>query len=227
MFLENPWLEHFLSFCGAALEFARRRGCSRLSSRLFSSRARHGVTFSDSNRDSSHAQRGVTLIEMLIVMTLIALLAAVAYPSAASGIEAVQLRSTADNVVNFLNAAIDHAERRQQVVEVWIAPKDNVLIARSPDQGFARRFQIPEPFRITAVRPAAEVAADEPRRFLLYPGGTIPRMGVEISASSGRKREVNVDPLTGMPRNEIATPGNESAASQSPTIKLGGQAVKQ
>jgi type II secretory pathway pseudopilin PulG len=165
---------------------------------------------------------------MLIVMTLIALLAAVAYPSAASGLEAVQLRSTADNVVNFLNAAIDRAERRQQVVEVWIAPKDNVLIARSPDQGFARRLQLPEAFHITAVRPIAEVASDEPRRFLLYPGGTIPRMGVEISGTNGRKREVNVDPLTGMPRNELAMPGTGAPSGQavtpSPIVTLGGPA---
>jgi prepilin-type N-terminal cleavage/methylation domain-containing protein len=179
-----------------------------------------GVTFSNANPYLSHAQRGVTLIEMLIVMTLIALLTAVAYPSAASGIEAVQLRSTADTVVNFLNAAIDHAERRQQVVEVWIAPKDNVLIARSPDQGFTRRLQLPEAFHITAVRPAAEVAPDDPRRFLLYPGGTIPRMGVEISAHDGRKREVTVDPLTGMPRQEVPS---EAAASNGPVVKLGGQ----
>jgi prepilin-type N-terminal cleavage/methylation domain-containing protein len=170
------------------------------------------------------AQRGVTLIEMLIVMTLIALLAAIAYPSAASGLEAVKLRSTADNVVNFLNAAIDHAERRQQVVEVWIAPKDNVIIARSPDLGFVRRFNIPESFHITAVRPAAEVAPDDPRRFLLYPGGTIPRMGIEITGGNGRKREVIVDPLTGMPRSEIVIPGAapENSAPANRVVTLGG-----
>lgn len=157
---------------------------------------------------------------MLIVMTLIALLAGIAYPSAASGLEAVKLRSTADNVVNFLNAAIDHAERRQQVVEVWIAPKDNAIIARSPDLGFIRRLAIPEPFHITAVRPAAEVAPDDPRRFLLYPGGTIPRMGIEITGSNGRRREVTVDPLTGMPRSEIVVPGND--APQGRVVTLGG-----
>jgi len=152
-------------------------------------------------------------------MTLIALLVGVAYPSAVSGIESIRLRSTADNVVNFLNAAIDHAERRQQVVEVWIAPKDNTLIARSPDQGFARRLDLPEPFHITAVRPFAEVAPDEPRRFLMYPGGTIPRIGVEISGTDGRKREVDVDPLTGMPRNVSVVPGSEAAAPVSPPVK--------
>lgn len=152
-------------------------------------------------------------------MTLIALMVGIAYPSAASGIESIRLRSAGDNVVNFLNAAIDHAERRQQVVEVWIAPKDNVLIARSPDQGFARRLQLPEPFRITAVRPAAEVAPDEPRRFLMYPGGTIPRIGIEISGTDGKKREVNVDPLTGMPRSEIATAASEAAPPSGGYVK--------
>ena len=164
-----------------------------------------------SSRGSGRSQRGVTLIELLIVMTLIALLVGVAYPSAASGIESIRLRSTADNVVNFLDSAIDHAERRQQVVEVWIAPKDNVLIARSPDQRFARRLEIPDPFRITAVRPAAEVPPDEPRRFLMIPGGAVPRIGIEISGKDGKKRQISIDPLTGMPRSEL--PGEENAAA--------------
>jgi prepilin-type N-terminal cleavage/methylation domain-containing protein len=177
-----------------------------------SSRARRlhplggGVAFS-----SRIAQRGVTLIELLIVMTLIALMVGIAYPSAVSGIEGIRLRTTADNVVNFLSAAIDHANRRQQVVELWIAPKDNVLIARSPDQGFARRLTIPEPFHITAVRPMAEVAPDEPRRFLMIPGGTMPRVSIEISGDNGRKRTVTVDPLTGMPRSEIPGAAGEAA----------------
>jgi prepilin-type N-terminal cleavage/methylation domain-containing protein len=165
-------------------------------------------------------ERGVTLIELLIVMTLIALLVGVAYPSASAGIDNIRLRSTADNVVNFLNAAIDHAERRQQLVEVWISPKDNVLIARSPDQGFARRFQLPEPFHITAIRPEAEVSPDDPRRFLMYPGGTVPRLGIEITGKDGKKREVNVDPLTGMPRNEFPASTSDAPREQAaPVVK--------
>ncbi len=180
-----------------------------------SSRAQHGVTL----LGFSGAQRGVTLIELLIVMTLIALLVGVAYPSAASGIDSIRLRSTADNVVNFLNAAIDHAERRQQLVEVWISPKDNVLIARSPDQGFARRFQLPEPFHITAIRPEAEVSPDEARRFLMYPGGTVPRLGIEITGNGGKKREVIVDPLTGMPRNELPAAVSDVPKQAAPIVK--------
>src|ERR1700704_3342429 len=66
-------------------------------------------------------ESGVTLIELLIVLTLIALVTGISYPSAASSVESLRLRSVSDQVVSFLNTAIDRAGRREQVIEVWIA----------------------------------------------------------------------------------------------------------
>ena len=43
---------------------------------------------------------------------------------------------------------------------------------------------------------------DAPRRFLLYPGGAIPRFGVEIANRRGARRIVRVDPITGVPQVE-------------------------
>jgi prepilin-type N-terminal cleavage/methylation domain-containing protein len=151
------------------------------------------------------SQRGVTLLELLIVAALIALIAGLSYPSATAGIESMRLRSTADSISNFFSAAIDHAERREQVIEVWISPQDNVLVARSPDLGFQRRLEIPATFHISSIQPAAEVAEGSARRFLMYPGGTVPRIGVEIATQSGRKRLVSIDPLSGMPHSELLT----------------------
>jgi prepilin-type N-terminal cleavage/methylation domain-containing protein len=160
------------------------------------------------------SQSGVTLLELLIVMTLIALVVGVSYPSAAAGIESLRLRSVTDTVTSFLNTAVDRATRREQVIEIWIAPKENVLIARSPDLAFSRRLEIPESFRITSVLPRAQVNPDEPRRFLLYPGGTAPRIGVEISNGAGRKRWVSMDPFTGLP-----SPLNESPVAARSAVR--------
>jgi len=146
-------------------------------------------------------QRGVTLLELLIVMTLIALMAGVSYPSVSSGIDSLRLRSAADSVATFLNTAIDRAQRREQVVEVWISPRDNAMIARSPDQQFLRRLDVPDSIHISAVLPA-EINGNEPRRFLMYPGGTIPRIAVELANANGRKRLVAVDPMTGIPHSQ-------------------------
>jgi prepilin-type N-terminal cleavage/methylation domain-containing protein len=147
-------------------------------------------------------ETGVTLIELLIVLTLIALVTGISYPSAAASVESLRLRSVSDTVVSFLNTAIDRAGRRQQVIEVWIAPKDNVLIARSPDLEFSRRLDLPDGYHILAVLPPAEVNPDEPRRFLLYPGGTVPRIGIEFANRAGNKRLVSVDPFTELTRAE-------------------------
>jgi len=143
---------------------------------------------------SKHPARGITLLELLIVMTLIALVV---------GLDSLRLRSTGDTVANFLNAAIDRAGRRQQVIEVWISPRDNVMIARSPDLEFNRKLEVPDVFRIVSVRSPAEVNPDEPRRFLLYPGGTIPAIGIEIASKSGRRRMVSIDPITASPHSEL------------------------
>lgn len=140
----------------------------------------------------------------MIVAALIALVAGITFPAATSGIESLRLRSAGDSVSHLLSAAIDHAQRRQQVIEVWISPEDNVLIARSPDVAFQRRLDLPSAFHITAIQPPAEVPENAPRRFLMYPGGTIPKIGIELTSQSGRKRWITVDPLSGLPRAEAA-----------------------
>lgn len=148
---------------------------------------------------------GITLVEMLIVVALIALLSAISYPSAVAGIDALRLRSASNEVVSFLNTALEQASRHQQVVELRISPKENAMAARSADSTFVRGAAIEEPVRILSVQPALEngTGNGETRRFLLYPGGSIPRIGVEIGTRDGRKRMVSVDPITGAPQSVV------------------------
>jgi type II secretory pathway pseudopilin PulG len=129
---------------------------------------------------------------MLIVVTLIALVAGISFPSIASGVESLRLRSASDSIVAFLNTALDRADRRQQAVEIRISPKENLLTARSADNGFARELHLQDNVSIDG----------EPRRFLLYPGGSVPAIQVELSTQGGRRRRVSVDPITGVSRAE-------------------------
>jgi prepilin-type N-terminal cleavage/methylation domain-containing protein len=145
-------------------------------------------------------QAGVTLVEMMIVVTLIALVAGLSYPSVASGLDTLRLRSASDAVVTLLNTSLDRAERRQQAVEIQIRAREGTLVARSADMGFVRHVQIPEPLRITDILPHIPTNGDEARRVLLYPGGAVPRIGIELSTPQGRKRTVTVDPITGVPQ---------------------------
>ena len=153
-----------------------------------------------------HHESGVTLIEALIVVALIAMIAAVSFPSVTAGLDTLRLRSASDSIVSFLSIALDHADRRQQAVEVIISPRENLFLSRTADLGFTRNLDMPAQIHIVAVYPALPNSIDPegPRHFLLYPGGSVPGIGVEISTLRGRKRMVSVDPVTGSPRSEVA-----------------------
>ena len=149
---------------------------------------------------------GVTLIEMLIVMALIALVAGMAAPSVSAGLDSLRLRSTSDAIIGFLNSALARADTRQQVVEILISPQDGTITATSGDQGFKKRLDIVSPIKILSVQPALAADAqdqNQTRRFLMYPGGSVPKIAIEIVNSRGRKRLVSIDPVTGVPQSAV------------------------
>jgi prepilin-type N-terminal cleavage/methylation domain-containing protein len=161
-------------------------------------------------------QRGVTLLELLIVMVIIAVIAAVSFPTASAGLDSLRLRSAADRVMALLNLALDRADRVQQVVEIRVSPQENAISARSMDLTLNRTLALDVPVRIVSVEqanpsqlgPAAEAESEDAgqRRFLLYPGGTPPRISIELETREGHRRRVMVDPVTGMLHSEVLHP---------------------
>ena len=108
-------------------------------------------------------------------------------------------------MVAFLNTAEDRAERHQQVIELRIAPAQNAIGIRAADLSINKTLEMPDPVRIISVEPALVNQANPElqRRFLIYPGGTIPRIAIELGIPNGRKRRVSVDPITGMPHSDL------------------------
>lgn len=161
---------------------------------------------------SNLREAGITLIELLIVMTLIALLAGISYPAMSGGLDSLRLRSAADGVAAFLATAVDRAERRQQAIELVISPAENSLTARSSDMGFTKKLDVTAPVHIEGVEPALPNVAPgdpanlQPRRFLIYPGGTAPHVAIELATQDGRHRRVSLDPLSGFPKSEVVAP---------------------
>jgi prepilin-type N-terminal cleavage/methylation domain-containing protein len=143
-------------------------------------------------------RRGITLVEMLIVVTIIGLIAGISFPAVSSGLDSLRLRSASDSLVSFLNAALNRADRRQEVAEIAISTHDNVLHMTTPT--LSRELSMPPGVTIKAVWPKLpDEDTNEPRRFLLLPGGTVPRIGIEIANRKGARRLVRVNPMTGVP----------------------------
>jgi prepilin-type N-terminal cleavage/methylation domain-containing protein len=158
------------------------------------------------NRDhkGACATQGVTLIEMMVVVALIALMAGISYPAITSGIDSMRLKAATNSVVSFLDAGLSRAERRQQVIQIVISKLDNSIEMQSSGPGFSRRLQMPEGVSIVQVLPLLpeNFDTDTPRVFFLYPGGTVPPFGVQLINRRNVQRVVRVDPITGVPHVE-------------------------
>jgi len=137
-------------------------------------------------------------MEMLIVLALIGLMAAISFPSVSSGIDRLRLRSASDSLVGFLNGSLNWAERRQQSVEILIDPANNLMIARSAGPGFQRRLEFSDQVRIASIQPALAGGEAEPMRIVVYPGGTPPAIAVTLVNGRGVQQTVRIDPITGV-----------------------------
>src|SRR5207244_11852249 len=73
------------------------------------------------------SRRGITLMEMVVVLAIIGLIAAITAPSVANGLDSVRLVTATGDVSTFLNAAVNRAERRQQPVELVLSAQDNSI----------------------------------------------------------------------------------------------------
>ena len=173
----------------------------------------HGYLVVRSRRDYSHLffrlpwagrrptplRRGVTLLEMLVVVGIVSILMGVSYPSISASVDSVRLATAADSTAAFLNSALNRAEQRHQILELTISKRQNQLTLRSGDPSFLRKLELPTGVRIAEILPGGD---EEARVFYLIPGGAAPRVGVQLVNARGAKRTVRVDPITGAPEIE-------------------------
>lgn len=139
---------------------------------------------------SDHGRRGVTLIELMVVVTIVALLAGVSFPALTAGLAGVRLASAAGSVASFLTSSLNIVERHERAAALVIAPKD----------GRIERFSLAEkPDAVLEMPAGVSIEGDEPRRIVLEPGGTAPRILIALRSEKGGRRTVALDPVTGVP----------------------------
>ncbi|HLY19160.1 MAG TPA: prepilin-type N-terminal cleavage/methylation domain-containing protein [Bryobacteraceae bacterium] len=153
-------------------------------------------TSSTGNR--ARAVAGVTLMEMMVVLVIIALIVGISLPSTLAGLDNIRLSSGARSVAAFMNSAANRAERRQQAIELFVFVKESAVSMRSPEPGFLKKLNLPQGIIVRAVWPAAPEDTDEPRVFLFLPGGVPPRIGIELANKRGARRIVRLNPITGV-----------------------------
>jgi len=152
-------------------------------------------------------QRGVTLVEMIVVVALIALAAAISFPAVTSGIDSLRMRQATDTISSVLNQCLQRADREQMPIELTISRRDNALYVRGAGPASEKRIPMPDGVTIAAILPPSPFADEPYRQILLTPGASVPRAGVLLVNRKGLRRIVSVNPITGVPVVETPPPG--------------------
>jgi prepilin-type N-terminal cleavage/methylation domain-containing protein len=149
--------------------------------------------------NNPRCRRGITLLEMLIVVAIISAIAGISFPALTAGLAGVRLASAAGSVASFLTSSMNAVERHEQPAAIVISPRENLLdvfTAVSADKPQNR-----------LIMPAGiAIEGDEPHRFMLFPGGAFPRITVVLRSEKGGRRSVQIDPVTAVPRIQRVAP---------------------
>jgi len=142
------------------------------------------------------AQSGVTLMEMLVVLTIIAIAGAIVYPSVGSGLDNVRLRTTAERLGSTFRFARDTALHHEVVCQVTVDPEQQrvsleEIDARHPAASRLRSWEMPPGVRVDLQRAGI---------YIFGPDGGGPEIKLALRNSRGRTALVEVDPLTGLPQ---------------------------
>ncbi len=158
-------------------------------------------------------QRGITLLELLVVAALASILLAVVFPSVRSGLSTLELRSSARRLAAAAKYARDQAIYRQSFFQLEIDTESGTISVMNIDMdettetnatgqsgGASRRsFELPATVRVGEILPDEEDVPARIRRFLFSPDGGSDPFQVVLE-NPRRKVQVSTDPLTGFPK---------------------------
>lgn len=145
------------------------------------------------------ARGGFSLFELLLVLAIMGMLAALVLPALPGALESARFRGSAGEVRAALTLArtLAVSEARNRSVTFDLDRGEYGI------DGDVRKWVLPEGVRVVAVRIGDAAAERGIMRVRFYPDGSADEAEVAISSSVGGRLRIRVDPLTGMAR-EVA-----------------------
>ena len=151
------------------------------------------------NRDR---EQGFTLLELLIVVLVITLALAVAYPSLSRGTSSIHLRSTARDVLNTFRYAREKAVTEQTGMRVTVDQAKQELVLTDDFGDGSRTYVLPKDVKIQRMSLAGNEVAQGPLLVRFLPNGSSENIEVLLKSDTGSYLRVVTDPITGGARVE-------------------------
>ncbi len=147
---------------------------------------------------------GFTLLELLIVMVLLGVLSAVAYPSIGRGMATLRLRTASREIAAAIRLARSKALREQQTYYLQFDMQRGEIKLSSEDLNYQRSLSLPEGvvFRSVALL-GEENGPDSMERVYYYaPNGLGENIQVMIANDHGRQMRITQSSMISSPKIE-------------------------
>lgn len=157
------------------------------------------------NRRPGPAQRdaGVTLLELLIVLALMALLVGLVAPRFGRATDNWRLRNAAENVSQILRSARTRALYEQRYYVVEIQPEENRVRLLGPSSGFVREYLLPAGIRCEE----KGTGASSVMHLIFSPSGAVEERTLWLRNRQGSQVEIHLNFLLGRPGVEVVRQG--------------------
>ncbi len=139
------------------------------------------------------AVRGFSLMELVVVLAVLAIAAAVVAPAVGRAADSMRVRAEVGAVAAFLRSAREQAVTRRQALDVIVDNDTHALVMRR-----AGREEEAAVVASRVVSPLLRIAADPPPpRATFLPHGMSSGARFAVAASGSRAYVIAVDALTG------------------------------
>ncbi len=142
-------------------------------------------------------ERGITLLELLVVLTLIAILSAMVYPSFGNALASLRLKGAARQVVSVCRMAKWEAVRRRQPVRVSLDLNKGKIVVTDAKLTLIKELNLPPGIRFFQSQRISGDGAVDATDFYFYPNGTSDAGSIVLRDTQGRNLSVAIDSLTG------------------------------
>ena len=137
------------------------------------------------------SERGLTLIEILVTVAIIAVMVGVSYPTFTRGLDGIRLRTSVSRAGTFFHRARQQADRRQRAVQFRVDPEKQMLSAAAIEDPWRDEFRFEDGIKV--------VFPTELATLILYPGQPAPEFRLRLANHAGTRAGLKVNVFTGVP----------------------------
>jgi general secretion pathway protein H len=146
--------------------------------------------------------RGFTLLELVIVMLIMAIVAALSYPSLSRGASTLHLRATGRDVINTFRFAREKAVTEQTGMHVVVDREKQQLVLTDYLGDGVRTYVMPQDVKIQRVALAGTEVTDSSMVVRFLPNGSCESSEILLQSDKGSWLQIATDPITGGARVE-------------------------